>query len=195
MDNMKKKTLAIAVSIACVSGSLSAIAQNSMALEEVVVVAQKRAQSLQDVPIAVQALSADMLKQNGITTLSDISTITPGFKMADSQGVANVTALRGVNSFAFGFGLEESVPLYLDGVYLGNGFDMLGDLLDIRQIEILKGPQGTLFGRNASAGAVNVITNPPTNDFEATVGVGAGNYNLYTTRGLVNVPILSLIHI
>ena len=190
MDNMKKKNLAIAVSIACVSGSLSAVAQNSMALEEVVVVAQKRAQSLQDVPIAVQALSADMLKQNGITTLSDISTITPGFKMADSQGVANVTALRGVNSFAFGFGLEESVPLYLDGVYLGNGFDMLGDLLDIRQIEILKGPQGTLFGRNASAGAVNVITNPPTNDFEATVGVGAGNYNLYTTRGLVNVPII-----
>ena len=190
MHLIKKSTLAIAVSFACLSGSLPAIAQGGLMLEEVVVVAQKRAQSLQDVPIAVQALSADMLKQNGITTLSDISTITPGFKLADSQGVANVTALRGVNSFAFGFGLEESVPFYLDGVYLGNGFDMLGDLLDIRQIEVLKGPQGTLFGRNASAGAVNVITNPPSNEFEARIGGGAGNYDLYTTRGLINVPII-----
>ena len=190
MDNIKKNTLAIAVSVACISNPVTSVAQESLALEEVVVTAQKRAQSLQDVPISVQAVSGDMLAQNGISTLSDLSSISPGFKLADTQGTTNVSALRGVNSFAFGFGLEESIPFYLDGVYLGNGFDMLGDLLDIQRVEVLKGPQGTLFGRNASGGAISVIRNKPVNEFEAEIGAGVGNYDLLTTRAIVNVPVI-----
>lgn len=164
-------------------------AQQQM-LEEVVVTAQKREQSLQDIPLALQALSSDTLKQNGIATLSDISNISPGVKIADSQGAFSSAAIRGVNSFAFGFGLEESVPFYLDGVYLGNGSSMLGDLMDIQQIEVLKGPQGTLFGRNASGGAINVRTNRPNEEFEGSLKVGAGNYDLRTTQGILNVPLV-----
>ena len=190
MKKFKRNALVTAVALTCMSGAGVALSQESLMLEEVVVTAQKRAQSLQDVPISVQALSGDMLAQNGVSTLSDLSSISPGFKLADTQGTSNVSALRGVNSFAFGFGLEESIPFYLDGVYLGNGFDMLGDLLDIQRVEVLKGPQGTLFGRNASGGAISVIRNKPQNEFEAEIGAGVGNYDLLTTRAIVNVPVI-----
>ena len=191
MKNVNKNYLSIAISLACVSLALPALAQDTLTLEEVVVTAQKRAQSLQEVPLSVQALLGDTLTQNGISTLSDLSSISPGFKLADTQGTNNVSALRGVNSFAFGFGLEESIPFYLDGVYLGNGFDMLGDLLDIQRVEVLKGPQGTLFGRNASGGAISIIRNKPNNEFAAEIGAGGGNYGLRTTKGLINVPVIA----
>lgn len=186
----KIKILTAAVSCAVAVSAANVSAQEPFVIEEVLVTAQKRTQSSQDIPLAVQALSADVLAQNGITTLSDLSSISPGFKFADTQGTNNVSALRGVNSFAFGFGLEESIPFYLDGVYLGNGFDMLGELLDVERVEVLKGPQGTLFGRNASGGAVSVITKKPTNEFEAEVGGGAGNFGLVTTRAVINVPLI-----
>lgn len=187
---LKNKKMALSFAIACVSASGLTLAQNNQMLEEVVVTAQKREQSLQDVPIAVQAVSGDTLEQNGIRTLSDLSSISPGFKIADTQSTDKVSALRGVNSFAYGFGLEESIPFYLDGVYLGNGFDMLGDLLDIQQVEVLKGPQGTLFGRNASGGAVNVITNKPSEEFEAMISATLGNYGLRTVNALLNTSLI-----
>ncbi|MBN7797605.1 TonB-dependent receptor [Parahaliea mediterranea] len=190
MRNSEKNTIAIAVSLASFCAPQFVQANEAMVLEEVVVTAQKRSQSLQQVPLAVQALSGDTLAQNGVSTLSDLSSISPGFKLADTQGTSNISALRGVNSFAFGFGLEESIPFYLDGVYLGNGFDMLGDLLDIQRVEVLKGPQGTLFGRNASGGAISIVRNRPANEFEAELGTGLGNYGLLTSRGVVNVPVI-----
>lgn len=170
--------------------ALAESGENSLMLEEVVVTAQKREESLQDVPIAMQAISGDMLAQNGITNLSDLSSIAPGFKLADTQSTNQVSALRGVNSFAFGFGLEESIPFYLDGVYLGNGFDMLGDLVDIERVEVLKGPQGTIFGRNASGGAISVTSKKPANEFEAEIAMGLGNYGLITKKALVNIPLV-----
>ncbi len=195
MNYLKRNTLAIAVSLASVSASFTASAQDQgedldwLTLEEVVVTAQKRAQSLQDVPIPVQAVSGDMLAQNGISTLSDLSSIAPGFMLADTQGTQNTSALRGVSILAFGFGLEESIPFYLDGVYLGNGFDMLGDLLDVERVEVLKGPQGTLFGRNASGGAVSINRNKPSDEVEGEIGAGVGSYGLRTTRGVFNLPV------
>ncbi|GAB3282413.1 TonB-dependent receptor [Parahaliea aestuarii] len=182
-------TASLAVAVITASGQVQA-QQRQVALEEVVVTAQKREQNLQDVPLAVQALNADALRQNGIDSLSDISDISPGVKIADTQGAFSTAAVRGVSSFAFGFGLEESVPFYLDGVYLGNGSAMLGDLLDVQQVEVLKGPQGTLFGRNASGGAINVRTNRPGNEVEASVSVGAGNYDLRTVQTLFNAPLI-----
>jgi iron complex outermembrane receptor protein len=162
---------------------------SSLMLEEVVVTAQKRTQSLQDVPIAVQAIDGDSLKQSGVASLSDITSISPGLKIANMQGSITTTAIRGVSSFAFGFGVEESVPFYLDGIYLGNGAAMLGDLIDIQQVEVLKGPQGTLFGRNASGGAINVRTKRPTDELEGFITAGGGNYDLYTTKGVGNLPL------
>ncbi len=188
MNNFKRSILSSAIAVSCVTAYANDA--KPLAVEEVVVTAQKRSQSLQDVPIAVQAVTADTMRQNGISTLSDMSSISPGFKIADTQSTFKVSALRGVNSYGFGFGVEESIPFYLDGIYLGNGFEMLGDLLDIRQVEVLKGPQGTLFGRNASGGAVNVITNKPSDELEAEVSLGVGNYGLLTRRALVNVPII-----
>lgn len=167
----------------------AAIADDQLSLEEIVVTAQKRSQSLQDVPIAIQALGADILEQNSVTSISDIGNLTPGLSICNSIQDGAEIAIRGIGTAVLGLGFDQSVPLYLDGVYLGRGFDLIGDLMDIQQIEVLKGPQGTLFGRNAAAGAVNVTTQSPQEDFGGSVRAGIGEKNLRKIQGTVNIPI------
>ncbi len=160
------------------------------ALEEVIVTAQKRDQSLQDVPIAVSALSSDYLQQTGAVSLSDISKNSPGLRISDTQSESISISLRGIGSNDFGYSSDESIPVYLDGVYMGEGAAIVGDLMDIAQIEILKGPQGTLFGRNGVGGAVNVTSSQASNEFEAALHSGFGNHNLRTVKGLFNLPLI-----
>ncbi|BFM16896.1 TonB-dependent receptor [Maricurvus nonylphenolicus] len=164
-------------------------AEDQLSLEEIVVTAQKREQSLQDVPIAIQALGADILEQNSVTSISDIGNLTPGLSICNSIQDGAEIAIRGIGTAVLGLGFDQSVPLYLDGVYLGRGFDLIGDLMDIQQIEVLKGPQGTLFGRNAAAGAVNVTTQSPQEDFAGSIRAGIGEKNLRKLQGTLNIPI------
>lgn len=179
-------SLAFAGSPAQAQGSSSAI----NLLEEVLVTAQKREQSLQDVPIAVTALGADGLEQAGIRTLSDVSQLVPGLTITDTQSETTGISMRGISSNDFGFAVEQSIPVYLDGVYLGLGTSLMGDLTDIAQVEVLKGPQGTLFGRNAAGGAVSITTAPVEDDFSGELRAGFGNYDLTTAAGTINVPII-----
>lgn len=185
---MKLHPLPIALAIA--TASSPAFSENVIALEEVVVTAQKREQSLQDVPIAVTAINSDFIKQTGAATLSDIAKITPGLSLTNTQSEDTSIYLRGIGSSDFGYSSDESIPVYLDGVYLGSGSALVGDLLDVTQIEVLKGPQGSLFGRNAVGGAVSVTTATPTNEFEGTTSVDVGNYNLRTIKSVLNVPLI-----
>ncbi|MBB6521371.1 TonB-dependent receptor [Pseudoteredinibacter isoporae] len=190
---MTLKHTAIALAIG-LTGQLaihpnSANAQTA-ALEEVIVTAQKRDQSLQDVPIAVSALSSDYIQQTGAVSLSDISKNSPGLRISDTQSESISISLRGIGSNDFGYSSDESIPVYLDGVYMGEGAAIIGDLMDIAQIEILKGPQGTLFGRNAVGGAVNVTSSRPTDEPEAALHSGFGNYDLRTVKGMLNLPLL-----
>ncbi len=179
----------LAAAIASTTMPIATAEDSSFSLEEIVVTAQKREQSLQDVPIAVQALSADLLEQNTITSISDIGNISPGLSIGNSIQDGAEIAIRGIGTAVLGLGFDQSVPLYLDGVYLGRGFDLIGDLMDVQQIEVLKGPQGTLFGRNAAAGAVNVITEIPGDEFGGSLRVGIGEKDLRNLQATLNHPL------
>lgn len=160
-------------------------------LEEVVVTAQRREQNLQTVPIAVSAISSDALKQAGLAGFEDIGKIVPGVIIGNGQASQSAASIRGINSFPFGFGVESSVAFYLDGIYLGAGYDVLGELMDVLQIEVLKGPQGKLFGRNASAGAINVRTVRPNEELSASVSANVGNFDLRALKVSGNLPLMN----
>lgn len=183
--------LALAAIMAHPAAAQTNTTQNgeSSALDEIVVTAQKRDQSLQDVPVAVTAIGADAIRQSNVKTLSDLAQIAPGLSITNTQSEQTEIALRGVTTNDFGFAVEQSIPIYLDGVYLGSSAYMLSELGDIQRVEVLKGPQGTLFGRNAAGGVVSVTTAPATNQLEGRLGLGWGNYNLRTASGIINLPI------
>jgi outer membrane receptor protein involved in Fe transport len=158
-------------------------------LQEIVVTAQRRRENLQDVPIAVTALTSDELKASGIETTKDLATVTTGLTMPESVGYVT-PHIRGVGATAVGAGLENSVALYIDGVYIANAPSSIVKLDDIARVEVLKGPQGTLFGRNATGGLIQIETKNPSANFGGNASVGFGNYEtttgtLYLTGGLM----------
>ena len=161
----------------------SSLAQDSAALEieEVVVTATKREreETLQEVPVAVTALNADSLEKAGIKDLRDLDTLATSFNMNSSQTETGGTTLRirGVGTTGNNIGLESAVGVFLDGVYLSRPGIALADLMDVEQIEVLRGPQGTLFGRNTSAGAISIRTAKPNSVIlERYVNLTAGNF-------------------
>lgn len=168
-------------------------AQNQQTLprtiEEVIVTAQKRSESLQDVPIAIKAFSGDDLFTLGTNDISALSQHTPGL-VYENTGSVGSPYLRGIGSrFSFA-GLESSVATYVDNRYVANvtaGFYI--GYLDVERVEVLKGPQGTLFGRNASGGAIRIITKDVSDEFEGKLSAGVGNYDSYHLTGTVNIPI------
>ena len=127
-------------------------------LEEVVVTAQHRAENVQDVPIAVSALGADELKQADIFDAGSIAQHVPGMVYAEFSPGQAIISMRGISSADDGAGLDNSVALFLDGVYIGRGASINFDMFDLERLEVLRGPQGTLFGRNAIGGAISVIS-------------------------------------
>ncbi len=155
---------------------------NTQVIEEVIVTATKREQSMQDVPIAITAIGEEALDRAGVKDLRDLSSIAASFNMNSSQTESQGTTLRmrGVGTTGNNIGLESAVGVFLDGVYLSRPGIALGDLTDIEQIEVLRGPQGTLFGRNTSAGAISVRTKKPSFDApEHFLNLSAGNFNAY----------------
>jgi len=184
-----KTGIALAIS-SIISTTIVHAETDELAIEKIIVTAQKRQQNLQEVPITVTALNSDDLRQAGVVSISDVANISPGLHISNTQAEDTSISMRGIGSNDFGFSSDESIPIYLDGVYLGSSISSIGDLIDIDQIEVLKGPQGTLFGRNAVGGAVNITTARPTSDIEANVTLGIGDYNLQTIKGMFNVPLV-----
>jgi iron complex outermembrane receptor protein len=146
-------------------------------LEEVVVTAQKREQILQDVPIAVTAITEESLRANRISTVNDLSSIAPGVTVKPSPGGSSVPVftIRGQSSFGVVPGSDKQVSIYIDGVYISSPRGSIFELPDIQRLEVLRGPQGTLFGRNATAGAISVTTRDPTGEADLKVGGTIGN--------------------
>jgi len=165
---MKKPQLALtalALALAPVSQTMA-----QLMLEEVVVTAQKRPQGLQDVPVAIAAVSGEKINDLGITNLEEITLYTPNVNINKGQATPNIF-IRGIGS-GTNAGFEQSVGLYIDGIYSGRGRLAAVPLtMDLERVEILKGPQGILFGKNTIAGAVNITTAKPTDQFEGYVGV------------------------
>lgn len=158
-------------------------------IEEIVVTATKRAESIQDVPISISAYSGDFLENSDIRTLQDLSLYAPNFTMAYSSQATNARIfIRGIGSVG-NSGIETSVGVFVDGVYYPRPGSVIGNLLDIEAAEVLRGPQGTLFGRNTAAGALNLRTRDPSDEFGGYVQAGFGDYGAYSIEGVVNTPI------
>jgi iron complex outermembrane recepter protein len=146
-------------------------------IENIIVTAQKREQSLQDVPIVVTAVSEQLLQDTGVRDIKDLTLLTPGLIVTSTSNEAVTTArIRGIGTVGDNPGLESSVGVVIDGVYRPRNGVSFGDLGELERIEVLKGPQGTLFGKNTSAGVINVVSKRPTNEFESQVEVSAGNF-------------------
>lgn len=169
-------------------GSQGGSAATVQGLEQVVVTAQRRAEPLQDVPITISAVSSDELAQRGITNTLELGSAVPGLSMDQSQGYA-LPHLRGVGNSGVGPGIENSVALYVDNVYIASLPASALSLDNVQRVEVLKGPQGTLFGRNSTGGLIQVITKDPEHQFSGSAEVSVGNYgivrsNAYVTGGL-----------
>lgn len=177
-------SVATAFSAACAEQPTTA-AESEVRLSEVVVTAQRRTENLQSVPVAVTALSADDLAASGIAGTLDLPQAVPGLTMPQSNGYV-MPHIRGVGTSAFGAGLENSVATYVDGVYLANAPAAILQFKDVERVEVLKGPQGTLFGRNATGGLIQIQTKDPSHDFGGSASVGFGNYRTTTASGMVS---------
>ena len=161
----------------------------SNAIEEVIVTATKRAESVQTVPIAISAISGEELENRGITNLAQASYSVPNLKLnhgRDSSSQATIH-IRGVGqSDEHG---DPGVGIYVDGIFLARSYGALFDLYDLERVEVLRGPQGTLFGRNTIGGAISVVTRRPHDDHEANLHIGYEDFDGLYLKGSVNVPI------
>ncbi|MFA7440213.1 MAG: TonB-dependent receptor [Sphingomonadaceae bacterium] len=156
---------------------------------EIVVTAQRRAQSLQDVPISMSQFSEDKLEQMSIRDASDLQFVSAGLSFQHESGASQIV-LRGVGTGYSGPGLEGSVAIYLDGAYVSQQIGAAEDMLDIRQVQVLKGPQGALYGRNATGGAVLIDTNDPEiGALSGHVKAGFGNLDWMQTEAVLNLPL------
>ncbi len=165
--------------------------QNSgSALDEIVVTARKQTERLQDAPIAVTALGGDKLNQNGHYRIEDLNQLVPDTNIVIDNAHQTSFGIRGLGNNPGNDGLEGSTGVFLDGVYLGRPGMAAIDLIDIDQIEVLRGPQGTLFGKNTTAGAVTISTAAPKFDFGATGQVSFGNYGYRQYQGTVTGPLI-----
>jgi iron complex outermembrane receptor protein len=157
-------------------------------LSEVVVTAQRRSQSLQDVPIAVSVVTGDILTDSSIDQGLELPRITPGLTIVSGGGQSS-PFIRGVGTSLPNLGLESSVATYLDDQYLSRPVSGYYSLNDMERVEVLKGPQGTLYGRNATGGAIRLITNDPSNDLEASGSVTTGSFSRFGADAVLNVPL------
>lgn len=188
MSNNRFTHKILALSIALVSSQVSA------QLEEVVVTATKRAESLQDIPVAVSAFTADSLSAKGISNVSQIGDFAPNVTLDSTAPISGsssvlVAFIRGIGQSDYAMNYEPGVGLYVDGVYYARNVGSMIDMLDIERIEVLKGPQGTLFGRNTIAGAINVVTRNPGDELAGQLEVTMGSYNRQDIRGSINIPL------
>ena len=189
---MKKYLFILNYAKVCVLAAmfLSPAHAQQATIEEMVVTAQHREQNIQDVPVTVTALYAEQLEKSNIFDLSSIAANVPGMTLGNFSPGQALISLRGVNSADDGAGLDNSVGLFLDGIYVGRFAGINFDMFDLERIEVLKGPQGTLFGRNTIGGAINVVSEKPSLDETLTKAqVTFGNEGIFRYQGMISGPL------
>lgn len=189
----KKRSIALTAAIAAASSTALVNADQYRGIEEMVVTVQKTEESLQDVPLAVTAFDATAIEKRGIVGMQDIGKAVPSLQVpsfptsSDNLGFF----IRGVgNADSNILTRDNSVGVYIDGVYLGRTSGMLADLVDLERIEVLRGPQGTLYGRNTTAGTVNLVSAKPTGELGLKQEVSLGNFAYRKSRTTINLPSL-----
>ncbi|MEM6747053.1 MAG: TonB-dependent receptor [Pseudomonadota bacterium] len=170
-----------------ISPDATAEVEGSGRLDIITVTAQRREQDVQDVPISISAYSGDFIRDSGVQTLQDLALYSPNFLLPSSSQLTNARIqIRGVGSVG-NAGIEPSVGVFIDDVYFPRPGSILGNLLDVSAVEVLRGPQGTLFGRNTAAGALNIRTNDPSfSGNSAALTLGAGNFDAYNSNVVLN---------
>ena len=174
-----------------IATALPGIANSQAALEEVVVTAERREMALQDTPISIIALSSETIERKGIEDIADIALFTPNLAINGSRGYGNnqpTFSIRGVSGGG-GATSERGVALYIDNIYVPRTNGSVFKVFDIERIEVLRGPQGTLFGRNSTGGAIRLFTKQPGSEFESYLRGTVGNFDRQEISGMVNVPV------
>ena len=171
-----------------------AAAKNDTGIQEIVVTAQKRVESAQNVPIAISVFSGKALTERAVGNVSQLSAVAPNVNFDNGVAFTGSTAvlaasIRGIGSSDFALNIDPGVGVYVDGVYLARSVGANQDLLDTGRIEVLKGPQGTLFGRNTIGGAVSIVTRDPAKTFRIAGDVTKGRFNMTEARGSVDIPL------
>lgn len=164
-------------------------ADDSSGASEIIVTAMKREQNLMDVSAAISAISADELAVQKVTDVRDLSASIPNVSIGDTLGIAQVT-IRGIGLDAYFVGGEPSVAMHVDGSVISRGEAQLGSLFDLERVEVLRGPSGTLYGRNATGGTINLITKKPTREWVGYARATYGNYNNMEFEGAVGGPLV-----
>ena len=186
---LKQKALTL-FTLSALSVGMAQAAENKVnksELETITVTSQKRVQSLQDIPTSIQALSGDYLEQNSVDDLLALSENLPNVHITETSSSKRIF-VRGIGS-GTNSGFEQSVAMYKDGVYLGRGHQAKFPFLDMQRLELIKGPQSVMFGKNATAGAFSMISNSPTDVLEGNVSAEFGSDNEKRFTGVINIPI------
>ena len=157
-------------------------------IEEVVVTATKKEESVQDLALSIEAVNAESLDVNQVYDVSDLAEITPGLETAKTIGSGSGWTIRGMGSFGIGAGVIASVVTAVNGHSVNDSVVADTGFFDLERVEVLKGPQGTLYGRNAANGVVNLITARPTSEFGGSYNVEVGNFGTIRTQAVVNMP-------
>jgi iron complex outermembrane receptor protein len=164
-------------------------APGAATLQEIVVTAQRRQESLQTAALPVSALSAEQLASSGASKVQDLTRLIPALQVSQAAGPYALYFLRGVGNFNGNSLSDAAVALSVDGVYVARPSSTVGMFYDLDRVEVLKGPQGTLYGRNATGGAINVITRKPTDEFGVDAGLDIGNHDLVKVNAALNLPL------
>ena len=163
-------------------------ATSAQEVEEVVVTATKKAESTQDLALSIEALTAESLDVNQVYDVSDLAEVTPGLETSKVIGSGSGWTIRGMGSFGIGAGVTASVVTAVNGHSVNDSVVADTGFFDLERVEVLKGPQGTLYGRNAANGVINLITARPTSEFEGKYSVDVGNFGKIQTEAVVNMP-------
>ncbi len=169
-------------------------ASDSNTGNEIIVTATKREQTLQETPVAVSVTTAETIERAQIRDVADLASVVPSLRVSQSQSqFATTYSIRGFGTSGNNIGLEPSVAMFVDGVYRSRAIAQISDLPDIQRVEVLRGPQSTLFGKNASAGVISIVTKAPAFDFGGMVEASYGNYDAMVVKGYLTGPITDTI--
>lgn len=185
MEHRKISRL-VAATVASIIASGPALAAETEVLEEVVVTAEKRSSTVQDTPLSIAAFSGDELEAAGIASTDGLSNLTPGLVI--QKEVIGKVVIRGVGTENFSVGSDPGVAIHQDGVYLARSSVAVFDFFDTERVEVLRGPQGTLYGRNATGGVINLISRKPEDEFGGYAKLDVGNYGKMRVEGALNAP-------
>ena len=180
------RTLPLLISAVCATNAFA----QSTGVEEVLVSAQKRTERIQDVPMAISAISGQALENRKIEGAADLQGAIPNLNVvaAPVSGLISATAIRGLGTGQPSIWMDPAIGMYVDGVFVGKNQGALFDLVDLQRVEVLRGPQGTLFGRNTLGGAINFVTRQPSGQFSGQIGIEGGNYGRMVNKISIDTP-------